>query len=156
MVTSTLTNRLYSFEEFQKFSAKKLNYLEFKIGDKKFKIGTSFSTKYQIAAFQQINNYLKQNIFAFAVTNQQNNCVTVWHEIPNSTQIDPESEEICINWGKTHNPNNPVNTPPQNRNQERNKLDFQPSLISTQQEEIKPIQSKPKQSFKKQWRGIRY
>ncbi len=146
MVTSTLTNRLYSFEEFQKFSAKKLNYLEFKIGDKKFKIGTSFSTKYQIAAFQQINNYLKQNIFAFAVTNQQNNCVTVWHEIPNSTKIDLESEEICINWEKL----------PKTRNQDQDKINSQSSLISTQQEEIKPIQSKPKQSFKKQWRGIRY
>ena len=154
MVISTLANRLYSFEEFQKFSAKKLNYLQFRIGDKKFKIGTSFSTKYQIAAFQQINNYLKQNICAFAVTNQQNNCVTVWHEIPNSTKIDLESEEICINWGKTHNQNNPVNTPPQNKTPDQ--INFQPSLISTQQEEIKPIQSKPKQSFKKQWRGIRY
>ncbi len=146
MVTSTLANRLYSFQEFQKFSAKKLNYLQFKIGGKIFKIGTSFSTKYQIAALQQINNYLKQNICAFAVTNQQNNCVTVWHEIPNSTKIDPESEEICINWGKL----------PKTRNQDQDKINSQSSLISTQQEEIKLIQSKPKQPFKKQWRGIRY
>jgi len=87
-----ISSKLYSWSDFSQLGCQKINSDLLNYRGNKFRAGASFPHRNSAMVLKQIQAYLQENIFAFAVEHWTKQTITIWY-LDNNQQSQNKSKE---------------------------------------------------------------